>query len=222
FIAADETNVGRAFVISSSLPGEGKTTISLNLATVLAEAGERVLLIDGDLRRPRIAKYLGLETKIGLTTVLIGKASPGDVLQKTQIKNLTVMASGGVPPNPSELLASKGMEQLLDTARNLFNYIIVDSAPLLPVTDAAILSRQTDGIIVVGDVSGTTVPQLETALDSVRSANGTVLGIVLNKLNRERRSHSQRYGYYYYGQEYYEENESQNRQASRAKKKNDR
>ncbi|MDR1711329.1 MAG: polysaccharide biosynthesis tyrosine autokinase [Propionibacteriaceae bacterium] len=196
---------GQAFVVTSSVPGEGKTTISLNLATVLAEAGETVLLVDGDLRRPRIAKYLGLESNVGLTTVLIGKANPGDVLQQTSVPNLTVMASGAIPPNPSELLASTAMVQLVATASKLFRYIIIDSAPLLPVTDAAILARQTDGALVVATARSTTVPQLEAALESIDTAKGKAIGIVINKLRRDRRSlGGSKYGYYYeYG--YYED-----------------
>jgi capsular exopolysaccharide synthesis family protein len=197
FINSELEGDGQAFVITSSVPGEGKTTISMNLATVLAEAGESVLLVDGDLRRPRIAAYLGLESRVGLTTVLIGRAKPGDVLQKTSVPNLTVMGSGAIPPNPSELLASNAMKQVINTASKLFRYIIIDSAPLLPVTDAAILARQTAGALIVVSAEQTTSPQLETALESIESANGTTLGVVLNKVRRERKGYGSKYGYYH-------------------------
>ncbi|MDR2454671.1 MAG: polysaccharide biosynthesis tyrosine autokinase [Bifidobacteriaceae bacterium] len=200
FVGAGEEDRGKTLVITSSLPSEGKSAIAVNLATVLAEAGGKVLLIDGDLRRPRIATYMGLEATVGLTTVLIGWASPGEALQSTRVPNLTVMPSGVIPPNPSELLASRAMKQLLDSAARHFDYTVVDCAPLLPVTDAAILSRQTDGALVVADMQRVLVPQLRSALNEIEQANGTVLGLVLNKMKSGPGSGSTYYGYHEYGE----------------------
>jgi capsular exopolysaccharide synthesis family protein len=200
FVGSREEDRGKTIVVTSSVPGEGKTTIAVNLATVLAEAGSSVLLIDGDLRRPRVARYMGLETTVGLTTILVGWASPADVLQKTRIPNLTVMPSGVIPPNPSELLASRAMKQLLDSAATHFDYTVVDCVPLLPVTDAAIVSRQTDGALVVADMQQITVPQLRFALGEIDSANGTVLGLVLNKMRAGSKDSSTYYGYQEYSE----------------------
>jgi capsular exopolysaccharide synthesis family protein len=199
FVGTSDETRGKTLVITSSAPGEGKTAIAVNLATVLAEAGETVLLIDGDLRRPRIAQYLGLESSVGLTTVLIGWASPGEVLQNSRVANLTVMPSGVIPPNPSELLASRAMKQLLDSAGRHFDYTIVDCAPLLPVTDAAILARQTDGALLVADVQTATIPQVRFALDEIERANGSIIGLVLNKVRSGAKGTGSYYGYQEYG-----------------------
>jgi capsular exopolysaccharide synthesis family protein len=204
FVGSDNEGRGQAFVVTSALPGEGKTTISMNLAAVLATAGESVLLIDADLRRPRIAKYIGIEEKVGLTTVLVGRAKPADVLQRTQVQNLVVMASGAIPPNPSELLSSARMKQVIDSATRQFRYVIIDCAPLLPVTDSAILSRETDGALLVINANRTTSPQLEESLEAIDTANGQTVGIIVNRLRRDRRGSGSKYGYYYqYG--YYED-----------------
>ncbi|MDR3360907.1 MAG: polysaccharide biosynthesis tyrosine autokinase [Bifidobacteriaceae bacterium] len=199
FVGSADENHGKTLVITSAVPGEGKSAISLNLATVLAEAGEKVLLIDGDLRRPRIAQYMGLESSVGLTTVLIGWATPGEVLQSSRVANLTVLPSGVIPPNPSELLASRAMKQLLDSAATHFDYTVVDCAPLLAATDAAVLSRQTDGALLVTDMQQATIPQFALALEEVERANGTVLGIVLNKMRVGKSSSYSYYGYQDYG-----------------------
>jgi capsular exopolysaccharide synthesis family protein len=199
FVGSADEDRGKTMVVTSSVPGEGKTTIAVNLATVLAEAGSAVLLIDGDLRRPRIARYMGLEATVGLTTVLVGWASPADVLQSTRFPNLTVMPSGVIPPNPSELLASRAMKQLLDSAARHFDYTVVDCAPLLPVTDAAVLSRQTDGALVVADMQQATAPQLRFALGEIERANGAILGLVLNKVKTGPRGSGNYYGYHEYG-----------------------
>jgi capsular exopolysaccharide synthesis family protein len=199
FVSVSEEDRGKSLVVTSAQPGEGKTAIAINLATVLAEAGESVLLIDGDLRRPRVARYLGLESTVGLTTVLIGWASPGDALQPSRVPNLTVMPSGVIPPNPSELLASRAMKQLIDSATRHFDYTIVDCAPLLPVTDAAILSRQTDGALLVADMQRATSHHMRFCLDEIERANGSALGLVLNKL---RSGTAGAAGFHYYGEEY--------------------
>jgi capsular exopolysaccharide synthesis family protein len=197
FIGQETKGQGQAFVVTSPLPGEGKTTVALRLATVLAQAGEHVLLIDADLRRPQIAKRLGLEGAVGLTTLLIGRAGEADVLQATAQNGLTVMASGSIPPNPSELLASATMTQVLAAARKIFRYIIIDTSPLLPVTDAAILAHQTDGALVIINSQKTTTPQLRAALESIDAAKGKVLGLIVNKIKRERRGYGSKYDYYY-------------------------
>lgn len=170
----------RTLVVTSSLSGEGKSTTACNIAISFADAGQRVLLIEGDLRRPRVAEYLGLEGSIGLTNVLIGQVAIAEVLQSWGGSGLTVLASGSIPPNPSEMLGSPGMIELLETLKNSFDVIVIDSPPLLPVTDAAILSTYADGAIVVARHGSTKRAQLAASIKSLRAVDARILGCVLN------------------------------------------
>lgn len=194
----DVADQSRSIVISSSVPGEGKTTTALNLAVSLADAGSRVLLIDADLRRPSVAEYLGLEGGVGLTTVLIGKADVEDVVQPWSDTSLDVLPAGQVPPNPSELLGSTAMRTLLDRLTGSYDLVLLDSPPLLPVTDAAVLGRQAGGVLVVAGVDRIHRPQLRETLDSLRTAGCHVAGLVVNKIaRREIGSYAYERGYYY-------------------------
>ncbi|WP_259338496.1 polysaccharide biosynthesis tyrosine autokinase [Clavibacter phaseoli] len=171
-----------SFVVTSSIPGEGKSTVAANLAISLSEGGRRVLLVDADLRRPVIAQYLGLEGDAGLTTVLVGQALMEDVVQPWGEGSLEVLTSGEIPPNPSELLASGRMEDLVAQARATYDVIVLDTAPLIAVADAAFVARMTDGAIVVADQTRVHRGQLTEALDAVEKSGGSVLGVVLNKV----------------------------------------
>lgn len=182
----------RSFVVTSSIANEGKSTTSINLASTIAEGGEKVLLIDADLRRSTVAKYLNIEGSVGLTTILIGRASLDDVVQPIGTGNFHVVAAGEIPPNPAELLASDAMKKLLDEATATYDTVVIDAAPLLPVTDAAILSTITGGALIVAGSGVVTVPELEDAIDTLDHVNGTALGVVLNKLKV-----SSNDGYYY-------------------------
>ncbi|MEE6283182.1 polysaccharide biosynthesis tyrosine autokinase [Georgenia sp. MJ170] len=184
-----------SILVTSSVSNEGKTTTAINLAASLADAGSRVVLVDADLRRPSIAKYMGFEGRVGLTTVLIGKATLGDVVQPWQDTSLDVLASGRVPPNPSELLGSRAMSRLLADLSTTYDVVVIDSPPLLPVTDAAILSKMVGGTLVVAGADSIHKAQLRTALESLAKVDADVLGLVLNKV--ERKSHSNYYGDYY-------------------------
>ncbi|MFT4217981.1 MAG: polysaccharide biosynthesis tyrosine autokinase [Micropruina sp.] len=170
-----------SFVVTSSIAGEGKSMTSINLAIAIAESGERVLLIDADLRRPTVAKYLNVEGSVGLTTVLIGRASIEDVVQPVGSGDFHVIASGEIPPNPAELLASDAMKRLLDEVNLHYDTIVIDAAPLLPVTDAAVLSTMTSGALIVAGSGAITVPELGDAVATLDHVNGLTLGIVLNK-----------------------------------------
>ncbi|MGX9900047.1 polysaccharide biosynthesis tyrosine autokinase [Arthrobacter sp. SA17] len=139
----------KTVLITSSVPGEGKSTTALNLAIAMAQAGQTVALVDADLRRPMIAEYLGLERNAGLTTALIGRADIVDLLQPWGSEQLYVLASGQIPPNPSELLGSEKMKQLISKLEGTFDAVIIDAPPLLPVTDAAVLAQQVGGVVVV-------------------------------------------------------------------------
>jgi len=135
----------KTIVVTSSLSGEGKTTTAINLAITLADAGSRVALVDADLRRPSIAEYMGLEGEVGLTTMLIGQADLQDAIQPWGNGSLHVLPSGQVPPNPSELLGSRSMANLLEQLTSQYDIVLIDTPPLLPVTDAAILAKITGG-----------------------------------------------------------------------------
>jgi capsular exopolysaccharide synthesis family protein len=169
----------KTLVVTSAVPGEGKSSTTCGLAVLFAEAGQRVLIIDADLRRPRIADYLGLEGGVGLTTVLVGKASVDDVLQRYG-NELWVLPSGFLPPNPSELLGSRHMADLLQALRESFDMIIIDCPPLLPVTDAAVVAARADGALLLSRARKTTNAQVTTAVHALQSVDARVLGCVLN------------------------------------------
>lgn len=173
----------KTIVVTSSLPGEGKSTTSVNLALSLADAGGRVLLIDADLRRPSVAGYMGLEGAAGLTTVLIGRAELEDVVQPWT-NGLHILPSGQVPPNPSELLGSTAMARLLEEAADQYDMVLVDTPPLLPVTDAAILARLTGGALVVVGADKLHRAHLAESIASLETVNARVLGLVLNRMVR--------------------------------------
>ena len=182
-------------VVTSSLPGEGKSTTAINLAITLADAGSKVVLVDADLRRPSVAQYMGLEGNVGLTTVLIGRATTADVVQPWGNGNLHVLPSGQVPPNPSELLGSTSMSTLLDALAAEYDVVLIDTPPLLPVTDAAILSRLAGGALVVVGADTLDRHQLTESMASLHNVGARVLGLVLN---RSSRSQSDAYAYYDY------------------------
>ncbi|HEY3407823.1 MAG TPA: polysaccharide biosynthesis tyrosine autokinase [Propionicimonas sp.] len=167
-------------VVTSSVESEGKSTISANLAQSFAEAGRKVLLIDGDLRRPRVESYLDLEPSAGLTNVLIGEADLHDVTQEWGSDGLEVLASGPIPPNPNELLGGAVMEQLLLKARADYGLVIIDTPPILPVADALILAALADGAILVVRHGHTTGEQVSRSLEMLKSASARVLGTVLS------------------------------------------
>ncbi|MDQ0372113.1 polysaccharide biosynthesis tyrosine autokinase [Cellulomonas humilata] len=185
----------QSIVVTSSLPGEGKSTTSINVAISLADAGTRVALVDADLRRPSVAKYMGLEGSVGLTTVLIGRASVEDVIQPWGNGYLHVLPAGQVPPNPSELLGSMAMARLLEKLTGMYDVVIVDTAPLLPVTDAAILSRLTGGALLVVGADKLHRNQLAESVGALETVGARILGIVVN---RQKRKQSDQYAYYDY------------------------
>lgn len=175
---------GRAntVLITSSLPGEGKTTSATNLAIALAQSGQTVCLIDADLRRPMVSEYLGLDRNAGLTTALIGRADVNDLLQPWGEHNLYVLTSGQVPPNPSELLGSDEMKGLIDRLGEAFETIVIDAPPLLPVTDAAVLSQHVGGVVLVVGSQKLTLPELEKSLNALHMVGANLLGLLLNRL----------------------------------------
>ncbi len=165
FLAVD--NPPRVIVVTSSMPSEGKSTTAINIALALAEAEHNVVLVDGDMRRPTLHKYLDLVGPVGFSTVLSGGASLDEALQKTRFPGLTVLTSGAVPPNPSELLGSLAARKLLSELRAQFDYVIVDSTPLLAVTDAAILAAGADGVLIMARFGQTKRDQLTHAVGNL-------------------------------------------------------
>ena len=193
FLAVD--NPPRVIVVTSSMPGEGKTTTAINIALALAEAEHNVVLVDGDMRRPKLDKYLDLVGPVGFSTVLSGAASLSEVLQKTRFPGLTVLTSGAIPPNPSELLGSLAAKKVLNELRAHFDYVIVDSSPLLAVTDAAILAADSDGVLIMARFGQTKREQLAHAVGNLKNVGAPILGAVFTMMPT-RGSHSDNsYGY---------------------------
>ena len=186
----------KAIVVSSAVPGDGKTTTIANLALAFADTGKRVIVVDGDFRKPRLHKTMGIEGSVGLTNFLIGQAQLEDVIQPWGTTSLSVLPAGKIPPNPSELLGSEAMANLLQKLEQSFDVVLIDSAPLLPVTDAAILSRMTGGVVMVVSVGKTTKPELRTAVSHLTSVDGKLLGFVMNRIpTKGAQAYQYRYAY---------------------------
>lgn len=188
----------RVIVVTSSVATEGKSETAVNLSLALAEAGSSVLLVEADLRRPRVVNYLSMPDKVGLTTVFSGQADFEEVRQETRHEGVDLLACGPLPPNPSELLASEAAKQLLDKLRKIYDYVVVDSPPLLPVTDGALLARITDGALLVVRTNRTTSDQVAQAVDNLRKADANLLGFVTVANNAIRKGSSDYYDSYYY------------------------
>jgi len=177
----------KVFVVTSSLPEEGKSTTAVNLAVTLALTNQRVALIECDLRRPLIAKRLGLDGAVGTTSVLIGRVTLHEAMQRYGDTGLDVLACGPIPPNPSELLQSKAMETLLAQLRAEYDIVLLDAPPLLPVTDAALLAAQADGALIVVRHGKTSRDQLGHALERLDAVDAKTLGVVFNMVAPRRR-----------------------------------
>ncbi|MBB6628503.1 polysaccharide biosynthesis tyrosine autokinase [Nocardioides sp. KIGAM211] len=191
-------NPPRVIVVTSPQPGDGKSTVAANLAAAVAVSGQPVILVDGDLRRPTVGGSFQVDQEIGLTDVLVGRLKPWEALQPSAVSdNLQVMSAGRIPPNPSELLGSQAMKSLLAELSSKA-MVIVDAPPLLPVTDAAILTAAADGALVVISAGRTLDAELSQALGHLASVNGRALGIIMNKSSRRTTG-----GYYYYESSYY-------------------
>jgi capsular exopolysaccharide synthesis family protein len=193
FVNVDEP--ARTIVVTSAVPGEGKSTMACNLAIVFAEAGKRVVLVDGDLRRPKLADYLGVEGALGLTNVLAGQAGVDSALQQWGTSGVFILPSGSIPPNPSELLGSRNMAALVASLRGGFDVVIIDTPPLLPVTDAALAATIADGTVLVIRCGKTTATQARSAAEALAAVDARVLGCVLNMTPRKGR---ESYSYYDY------------------------
>ncbi|MGX1597888.1 polysaccharide biosynthesis tyrosine autokinase [Dietzia maris] len=191
-------NPPRVFVLTSSVATEGKSETAINLSLALAESGNRVLLIEADLRRPLVVSYMSMPDKVGLTNILSGQAAFADVVQETRHDGVDLLACGPLPPNPSELLASDMARHLIDELRSKYDYVIIDSPPLLPVTDGALLARITDGALLVVRSHRTTADQVAQAVDNLAKADATLLGIVTVANKPAKKGSAGYYDSYYY------------------------
>ena len=192
----DVDNPPRIIAVTSPVLGDGKSITAINLAVALAETGTRVCLIGADLRRPTLADSLGLVGDVGLTTVLIGKAPIESVLQDAG-RNLAVLTSGPVPPNPSELLISAHAREVIQHIGAQFDLTIIDSAPLLPVTDGAEIAAIADATLIVARSGKTTRNQAERSVEALAKVGERPVGIILNMVTRTRGGYDTEYGYYY-------------------------
>ncbi|MDU1064597.1 MAG: polysaccharide biosynthesis tyrosine autokinase [Cutibacterium avidum] len=193
-------STSKVILVTSSVLGEGKSSVAGNLAKVMALAGDDVILIDADLRRPKVQKNFDLDDGLGLPEVLIGAAPLDQALRTTPTTGLSVLPCTDPPPNPSELLGSEHMSELLSFLAQ-DHVVIVDAPPVLPVTDSVILSQLADTVVVVAQVGRTTVDQVESTVSSIENAGGVVSGIVLNRADSSKLSHL-RYGESAYGYGY--------------------
>lgn len=186
----------KTILITSSIAGEGKSFISSNLAVAFAQNGKKVLLIDCDLRRGRLHRIFNLENDKGLSNLLISdiQANFSGYLQKTRIKNLFLLSSGSVPPNPSELLDSKKNETLIELLSNKFDYIIFDGTPVGGLTDSVIMAKYVDKVAIVCAVNFTKVEQLVNTQKTLENIEADIAGVIVNKIPD---MHSSYYGNYY-------------------------
>ncbi len=193
----DVTTGKHSFVVTSAVPGEGKTTTAANLGLAMADSGTRTLLIDADLRNPSVARTMGLEGGVGLTTILLGDAEPADVIQRWGTTNLYVLPAGQVPPNPSELLGSEPMRALLATLSRDYDFVLIDSPPVVPVIDAVIVERLTGGLLMVVGVDRTKKKDLASAMKQLTTVGAHVSGFARNFVASKQGS-EYRYGYHRY------------------------
>ena len=185
----------RSIVVTSSGPGEGKSTTIANLAVVFAQQGKKTLLIDGDMRKPTIHYTFNAENLRGLTNVLTKKDTFSNCIQKTDVELLDIVTTGPIPPNPAELLSSQTMDNLLEIACKEYDIVLIDTPPLLAVTDAQVLANKCDGTILVIKSGATQVDAAIKAKELLMSANAKIIGTVLNGKKIQESQY-----YYYYGQ----------------------
>jgi len=181
-------------MVTSSKPSEGKSTTCANMAVAFAQANKKVLLIDADLRKPSQHHIFGKSNRNGLTTALLNQLKLEDIIQFTNTDNLSIIQAGPTPPNPSELLSSEPMAELLKTARERYDVVIIDTPPIMSVTDAQIVATQSDGVVLVIDSGKVKKDIALKAKASLEHVKANLIGVVLNKINR---NHSDIYSYYY-------------------------
>lgn len=186
----------KTLAVTSCTPNEGKSMTVANLAVVLTQAGKSVLIMDCDMRNPTVHKNFGLSNKLGLSSCISMGTALSDAVQKTSIEGLYALTGGVIPPNPSELLGSEQMKNVLQRAKEQYDYVLIDTPPVMPVTDALIVSRFVDGMILVIASAEIKVEMARDVKNQLVNAGANILGVVLNKVRSEH--HGYGYGYYYY------------------------
>lgn len=181
----------RTLLVTSAGPGEGKTTVTANLAVAIAQSGKKVVVIGGDLRKPTVHSALGVSNTAGVTNVLAGNVTWQDAIQVTDIEGLSVLPAGPIPPNPAELLASQRMHELIREISSAYDMVIIDAPPVIAVTDAGVLSRWSDGVLFVVSAGVTPRDVAKAAKEQLLQVGARILGVVVNRLSEES-------GYYYY------------------------
>ena len=198
--------------ITSSVPNEGKSTTIASLAIVIAQSGRKTLLVDCDFRNPTQHKLFGLRNK-GFSNCIATGGDFHEFIQRIDLENLDILTSGPVAPNPSEILMSKRMKEFLDEVRTTYDYVLIDTPPVMPVTDAAVLSTRTDGIILVIECGGDKPELVQVAKERLEQAGANILGCILNKVpvteNRYGSNHGYGYTYYYGGGSSEKQNEGE-------------
>jgi capsular exopolysaccharide synthesis family protein len=199
----------RSIVVTSSSPGEGKSTTVANFGVVTAQTGSRVCLIDSDLRRPTLHRIFGLGNSRGLTTALLEGLAFAEVAQPTAVPGLSVLTSGPLPPNPAELVGSNRMREALDGATGDYDMILLDSPPVVSVADAVALATFADGVVMVVQAGKVPHEVIRRATSQILAVKGRILGVVMNGVNLKRDGYY--YDYYRYSHAYYEGAEGKKR-----------
>ena len=185
----------KSIVVTSTGPSEGKTMVAGNVAIGLAQTGQRVLLIDADMRRPRAHELFSIPVEPGLSNLLVGASKPSEVVRQSGVENLWIMPAGKTPPNPAELLGSKRFADLTSSLNGHFDCVVIDTPPVLAVTDSAVVAHRASGVLFVIAADVTSRQAAQTALDQLEHAHAKFLGAVLNRVDVERNS-------YYYSRYY--------------------
>ncbi|AHM57308.1 tyrosine-protein kinase YwqD [Peptoclostridium acidaminophilum DSM 3953] len=188
----------KTILVTSSKQGEGKTTTVSNIAITMADLGKKTVIIDCDLRRPRLHKAFGMTNIGGVTDILLNSDSYKGYLKRTGIENLEIITAGQIPSNPSEMLSSRSMARLIEQIRGDYDYVFIDASPVAAVTDAIILSAMADGALLVCHSGGVEVELAKSAKQSLEKAGANIIGVVLNKINIEKRGSYYAYYYNYY------------------------
>lgn len=194
-------DVPRSFVITSAAPAEGKSTVATNLALSLAQTGASVVVVDADMRKPSVGKYMGVDDSVGLSNLLVGMVALEEVLHPWGPDQLFVLPAGRIPPNPSELLGSQAMKTLLERLTEQFDYVIIDSPPVLAVTDAAIMSRFAGGTIVVAAVGVARRQDVVAALGALEGIANRIVGVVVTRVPSKGPDAYYHYGRYEYARD---------------------
>ena len=184
----------RTIMVTSSTAGEGKTTTLCNVAAAMADNGGRVLILDCDLRKPRIHKFFDLSNASGLTDILLRGDDYKQYVQDIDYPNISVITAGSIPKNPSELLSSDAMKKFIETLKKDYDYVMLDTPPVIPVTDAVIMSTYIDGVIIVCLSGNINIEMAKKTRESLARVGANILGVVLNRVPVE----AKKYAYYYY------------------------